>query len=190
MVDRAGFPLVGEALSVDLVNTLARSGGTDRDLLDSPAALGQWLTMQAGRLAWPGATDAADLAAVRGLRDAVAALLTAHRTGTTPPSDTLAALNEALAVPVAPRLVWTATGPQAHDRTGASPRVRLLHDLAADAVALLTGPDARLLRTCEHPDCILQFVARNPRRRWCSAAGCGNRARVARHYSRRRGTAS
>jgi len=31
----------------------------------------------------------------------------------------------------------------------------------------------------------LVFVAENPRRRWCSAAVCGNRVRVARHYARR-----
>jgi predicted RNA-binding Zn ribbon-like protein len=31
----------------------------------------------------------------------------------------------------------------------------------------------------------LYFVKRHPRREWCSA-GCGNRARVARHYHRHR----
>jgi predicted RNA-binding Zn ribbon-like protein len=33
---------------------------------------------------------------------------------------------------------------------------------------------------------VLQFLARDPRRRWCSAAVCGNRARVSRHYFRYR----
>ncbi|MFF4211720.1 CGNR zinc finger domain-containing protein [Streptomyces sp. NPDC001796] len=30
------------------------------------------------------------------------------------------------------------------------------------------------------------FLPAHPRRRWCSAARCGNRVRVARHYQRRK----
>ena len=60
----------------------------------------------------------------------------------------------------------------------------LLGELAADAITVLTGPQAERLRQCANPDCILQFVADNPRQRWCSSALCGNRARVARHYRR------
>jgi predicted RNA-binding Zn ribbon-like protein len=62
----------------------------------------------------------------------------------------------------------------------------VLQQLAADAVAVLTGPQAGRLRRCANPDCVLQFIASNPRRRWCSSALCGNRARVARHYRRHR----
>ncbi|TAM39549.1 MAG: hypothetical protein EPN58_13325 [Rhodanobacter sp.] len=82
--------------------------------------------------------------------------------------------------------MWTAAGPKLVQPTAASRREVLLHALAADAVSVLTGPSAAQLRVCAHPDCVLQFVARNPRRRWCSAAVCGNRARVARHYQRQR----
>jgi predicted RNA-binding Zn ribbon-like protein len=67
-----------------------------------------------------------------------------------------------------------------------SKRDALLHALALDAVGILASPEANLLRICEHPDCMLQFLTHNPRRRWCSAAVCGNRARVARHYLPRR----
>ncbi|WP_433464559.1 CGNR zinc finger domain-containing protein [Spirillospora sp. CA-128828] len=31
-----------------------------------------------------------------------------------------------------------------------------------------------------------RFLPGHPRRRWCSAARCGNRVRVARHYQRHR----
>ncbi|MFD0515426.1 CGNR zinc finger domain-containing protein [Streptomyces aureus] len=31
---------------------------------------------------------------------------------------------------------------------------------------------------------MLLFLPAHPRRRWCSAARCGNRARVARYYQR------
>ena len=66
------FPLLGEPLSLDLVNTRIRSGGTDVDLLDAPAALATWLAAESGRLSWSGAVSAADLRAVRTLRDAIA----------------------------------------------------------------------------------------------------------------------
>jgi predicted RNA-binding Zn ribbon-like protein len=84
------------------------------------------------------------------------------------------------------RLVWTAAGPQLAPptMTASSRRAALLRTLAADAEAVLPGPSAGLRRECAHPDCVLQFIARNPRRRWCTASGCGNRARVARHYLR------
>ncbi|MEU9839973.1 CGNR zinc finger domain-containing protein [Actinomadura sp. NPDC048032] len=39
---------------------------------------------------------------------------------------------------------------------------------------------------CEADDCVLLFLPAHPRRRWCSAARCGNRVRVARHYRRHR----
>jgi predicted RNA-binding Zn ribbon-like protein len=45
------------------------------------------------------------------------------------------------------------------------------------------------IRRCAHPDCVLWFLdtSRNGTRRWCSMAGCGNRAKAQRHYSRVRG---
>jgi predicted RNA-binding Zn ribbon-like protein len=62
----------------------------------------------------------------------------------------------------------------------------VLRAITDDLASLLTGPDVDLLRVCEHPDCVLIFLARNPRRRWCSTRNCGNRARAARHYGRHR----
>src|SRR4051794_38860322 len=49
-VGTAAFPLVGEPLAVDLLNTVIAAGGARRDLLTSPAALLAWLGAQAGRL--------------------------------------------------------------------------------------------------------------------------------------------
>jgi len=179
------FPLLGEPLSLDLVNTRIRSGGTDVDLLDAPAALATWLAAESGRLSWSGVVSAADLRAVRTLRDAIAALLSARRVGARPRPAAVTMVNAALSASApAARLVWTAAGPRAARRTAALQRDALLYALAMDAVSLMTGPDAARVRTCEHPDCVLQFLARNPRRRWCSASVCGNRARVARHYAR------
>jgi predicted RNA-binding Zn ribbon-like protein len=179
------FPLLGEPISLDLVNTRVRKGGADVDLLDAPSALAAWLAAESGRLPWSGAVSAADLRAVRALRDAIAAMLTARRAGARPRSDAVKTVNAALAASgPATRLVWTARGPRVEHRATRSERDALLHTLAADAVNILTGSDAALVRTCAHPECVLQFLASNPRRQWCSASVCGNRARVARHYAR------
>lgn len=48
---------------------------------------------------------------------------------------------------------------------------------------LFAGPDQERLKACLAPGCVLYFMQNHPRREWCSA-GCGNRARVARHYRR------
>lgn len=186
MVDLSHFPLLGEPLALDLVNTRMRRDGNEVDLLQTPAALAAWLHAESTRLAWSGAVDIADLQAVRTLRAALAVLLAARREGTRPPAAALRQLNMALATPmVGTRLLWPATGPQLAQPPARAKRDSLLRVLAVDALAVLTGPAGGLLRECAHPDCVLQFVASHPRRRWCSTATCGNRARVARHYQRR-----
>lgn len=191
MADSVHFPLLGEPLSLDLLNTVVRRDGAERDLLDSPTALAAWLHAQSARLTWSGVVDVADLQAVRRFRTTLAELFVARREGRRPGIADLRQLNAALSpfVPAA-RLAWSSAGPKLvmATRSGTSKRKALLQLLAADAVAVLTGPSAALLRDCAHPDCVLQFVASNPRRRWCSPSVCGNRARVARHYQRQRST--
>ena len=177
------FPLLGEPLALDLVNTRVREGGSARDLLDKPAALATWLAEQVARVQWTGAVTPADLRAVRALRDAIAALLAAQRARVRPSRAALAMVNTALGRRARARqLRWTSAGPRMRAIPNAEQRGTLLRVLAADATDLLTGSDAALVRVCAHPDCVLQFVARDPRRKWCTASGCGNRARVARHY--------
>ncbi len=187
MAPPRGFLLLGEPVSLDLVNTRVRAGGVDVDLLDKPSALAAWLAAERDRLPWSGTVTRADLQAVRTLRDSIAVLLSARRAHASPPRRALDTVNAALATAGrASRITWSRQRPRVELRAAGSRRDTLLHALAMDAARLLTGPDAKLVRTCEHPDCVLQFLARNPRRRWCSASVCGNRARVARHYCRTR----
>ena len=51
---------------------------------------------------------------------------------------------------------------------------------------LLVEADPRRIRRCEGSGCGLWFLdtSRGGRRRWCSMATCGNRAKVARHSRR------
>lgn len=76
--------------------------------------------------------------------------------------------------------------PRAATRTAHSPALAAIAAIAEEAVALFAGPDRRLLRACHAPGCVLYFIRNHPRRAWCSD-GCGNRARVARHYRRHHG---
>ena len=64
----------------------------------------------------------------------------------------------------------------------------LLVAIAESAARLLSEGDPALLRKCQNPRCILFFydTTKNHRRRWCSMAGCGNRAKVAAFYQRNR----
>ena len=107
--------------------------------------------------------------------------------GDLPAEDALEAINAfAELTPISPRLrtidgvlvVETASHPQ--DGADAN-----LSAIARDGMAVLLDPErVRRLRNCANPDCLMIFVAENSKRIWCSAAGCGNRARAARHYHR------
>lgn len=177
------FPLIGEPLSVDLANTRVRQNGSLADLLDTPVALTAWLHTQVKRLSWIGTASEADWRAVCALRAAIAELFRARREHGRPATATVAEVSKTLSAQSARmRLIWTGREPRLAPLSARSKRSVLLGELAADAVAVITGPLAGRLRKCANPDCVLQFIAQNPRRRWCSSALCGNRARVARHY--------
>lgn len=58
----------------------------------------------------------------------------------------------------------------------------------AEALAhLVTTADFTYVKQCEGPGCVLHFLdtTRDRRRRWCSMAVCGNRAKQAAHRSRK-----
>lgn len=91
---------------------------------------------------------------------------------------------------------WLANGPQraarlvvsdgvaALDESGPADGVsRALHRIAVESAHLLGTDARRRLRICPGPNCGGRFVDASPagRRRRCSMAICGNRAKVAKH---------
>jgi predicted RNA-binding Zn ribbon-like protein len=73
-------------------------------------------------------------------------------------------------------------------RTNANP-LRILAPVADSASELLCGSgDPSRVRRCGNPRCVLYFydTTKNRRRRFCSAAGCGNRVKAAARYRRSR----
>lgn len=61
-----------------------------------------------------------------------------------------------------------------------------LWPIAHSAGNILTSGQKLLVKQCDGEACLRIFLdsTRNRRRRWCDAAGCGNRHRVREHYRR------
>nr|WP_245675447.1 ABATE domain-containing protein [Micromonospora halophytica] len=176
--------------SLDFADTTATlPAGQGYDLLAAPESAMRWLA--AHNLTTPD-VQLYEVCAqrMRTLRGHVRALFTACVNGTTPPEESLHAVNEALtSVPTAPLLAWD--GAQGLRRIQAHPTDQAVNHalatLAADAADLLTGPDAGLLAACGSAPCDRFLLRTHGRRHWCSTR-CGDRVRAARAYARRSGT--
>jgi predicted RNA-binding Zn ribbon-like protein len=191
--------LLGEPLPVELMNTVVADRDGVHDALDSDAAAAAWLRAVAGRIGVEAGTEPGQLdvdavrpvvGALRELRDALRRLAAEATEDPRPPVTapeltrpeaiaTLNALAEAW-----PELVWPADGRPSRAYRARGTAVGLAVELIAhQGVELFAGPGRDQLRPCLAPNCLLFFVKDHARREWCSP-GCGNRARVARHYQR------
>jgi predicted RNA-binding Zn ribbon-like protein len=125
-------------------------------------------------------------AALRELREAVRELLLARIETRAPDPGALAGVNAAAAAaPVALQLEWEAAPHAERSFAAASDLDRERARIAADAIALVTGPEAADLRACEAPGCVRLLLRDHPRRHWCSTR-CGDRVRARRYYARHR----
>ena len=63
-----------------------------------------------------------------------------------------------------------------------------LHVISLSFADLVKTEDVRRVRECDGPECgwIFLDTTKNRQRRWCSMAGCGNRAKARRFYARTR----
>lgn len=182
-------PLIGEPLPLDLINTRPRTAAGPVDMLATPEGLGSWLAQEAGRIAgFPsdepvGIITETDLDAVHAVREHTAVAVDRARRGVRPPAAALRGLNEAQhAAPAIRELTWNGATVLAAWRRAGPVGVRLAAQLADATAALLVDPAIATVRPCDGPGCVILFLPAHPRRRWCSAARCGNRARVARYY--------
>ncbi len=177
-----GFHFLSGRLCLNFVATVGERWRRSFDRLRTPTDLGRWL-VEAGVLVRPPKVTGAELAAARGLREAI--YRTAKLAGSRPPDAAdVAQINHWAANPaLAPQLA-------ADGRTvawsGQRPVEAALATIARDAIELLSGPLASRVRECERPDCALLFVdsSRPGKRRWCSMTACGNRTKTA-AYRRR-----
>lgn len=203
---------IGDHPSLDFANTWSTPAGKPTDWLVSGDDMLAWLSatdlvgnealddVRASSL--PGQLDAA-AAQIRALRDWFRGFVLAHkgkplRAGAV---EELAPLNRILARDDEYWQVAVASDgrrPRALRKTRlglklvAKRRWRspddLLFPLARTMATLICEADFKDVRMCEGKDCTLLFLDRTRarRRRWCSMALCGNRAKQAAHRSRLR----
>ncbi|MEV0091578.1 CGNR zinc finger domain-containing protein [Streptomyces sp. NPDC050738] len=171
-------PLTGEPVSLDLLNTLWMHEGVRQDLLTGVDGLGTWLASTGldGRFAADGATLKNVLSAREALAGVVAGPDDAHAV----------ARLDAVLDHGRIRATLTAEGPGERPEF-ADPAWGAAWTAARDYLDLVRAAPDRI-RSCAHESCILHFfdTSRNGTRRWCSMAGCGNRAKASRHYARTR----
>jgi len=102
--------------------------------------------------------------------------------------DDLAAVNAVLQARSVPELVpGDGTLAIGHRHVG-DPLDDALGGLAEPLVSLIAAGDVWRLRICANDGCrwVFHDTSRTGRRRWCSMASCGNRAKAARHRARKR----
>jgi predicted RNA-binding Zn ribbon-like protein len=100
--------------------------------------------------------------------------------------EAVAALNAASrAAPISPILVIDRSGAASTRPASDIDDARgVLAEVGRSAIDVVTAGAARL-RRCDGPNCNRYFLRDRAHRNWCSL-GCGNRARVARHYQHSR----
>ena len=184
------FAVIGEPIvAVDLINTVARPGSLAADdLLTADRDAQAWWRIEGTRVP---SGDLPDIRALHRLRTALRAMIEALADGRPVPPEAVADLNFFMqSAPVSTRLLRTDTGlrtqTQWHREYGGNPRLAFI---ATQAAEFLSDPSkVNRLRRCANPGCSMIFIAMNPRRSWCAPGVCGNRIRVARHYSRAGGS--
>jgi predicted RNA-binding Zn ribbon-like protein len=184
-----GFRFLGGRPCLDLTATVGERWGRQAERLRTPQDLASWLV--AGGLAdQPPAASRQDLAHARTLREAIYQTIKRRITGRPPGPGHLAVINNWAGQPP-PRTWLEADDGQLRTRRDAATAAALVAGVARDAVDLLGGPLAGRIRECSAQDCALLFLdtSRAGRRRWCSMAACGARAKMAAYRARLPSTA-
>ncbi|BAU88369.1 hypothetical protein SLA_7504 [Streptomyces laurentii] len=167
-------------LCLDFVGTLrARRNAAPLEKLATPGLLDDWFLESEMLDLAPGANEA-DVTITVQLREAIYDLVVARLDGASLPVEAVAEVNmHASGLPVTLRL-----GPDGVMRTGSV--AQGLAALAREAVQVLGGDEATLLRECARPECTQVYLdrSRGHRREWCAMRTCGNRVKAANYRAR------
>ncbi|MDR2998834.1 MAG: ABATE domain-containing protein [Microbacterium sp.] len=169
-------------LSLDFVGTLrARRDPAPAEMLGDPAALDAWF-LEAGVVDVAPGADHTDISSAIELREAIYAAAAARLGGSSLPAEAVTVLNRwSVSAPVPVLLEDGFTR-----RRGSA--AEALATVARNAVDLLGGEDAVLMRECARPGCTQVYVdrSRGARREWCSMRTCGNRVKASQFRARQR----
>ncbi|MBS6435579.1 MULTISPECIES: CGNR zinc finger domain-containing protein [Pantoea] len=174
---------IGDHLALDFLNTVAQVDGEPHDFFQRDEDVARWLEA-AGCLSGTGQAKARAgtlLTAARQLRAVILqAVERKKREEAWQPEELNRFLRSASSHL---ELALNRDGQPEYRRVyAAATPEQQLGPVAEQAADLLVNGDFSLVRECEHPDCTLWFYDRTKahRRRWCSMALCGNRAKAAR----------
>jgi predicted RNA-binding Zn ribbon-like protein len=193
----AKFLVLGGNLWLDFINTEVVEHGQPKDLVENSADLVAWavathLLEQAGAehlaAVWND-QHAAGLWPIRAFRSSLRSMAVGLVQGKAVDAAIIAAINEELRHKsgiVEVRQHESGFEKLFHPMI-VEPQ-QLLAPIAESAADFLCYANMAYLKKCENPACILYFydTTKNHSRRWCSMANCGNRAKVAAFYQRRR----
>ena len=177
---------IADNRALDLLNTVLQVDGVLVDVLQSDEDVAHWL-VKAGVLPAPMPRKGL-LKTTRELREMVRELVRrrqAHKRLELTPLNAFLARGRQEPVLVQDR----AGGVRLEQHFATDTAEQLLMPVALAAAELLANGNFDLVRACESDDCVLHFYDRTKshRRRWCSMATCGNRAKVQTFRARQRG---
>lgn len=178
---------IGDHLAINFINTFRTPGGEPFEVFKTDQDVRDWLqragvSVSSATTGWP---QGALVRKARQLREIALRAVEARKAGKRPSLDALNAFLEHASSH--PQLVMRASS----KRQGAKVEIKrayntrtieeFLAPIAESVADLLANGDFELVRHCEGDKCVLWFYDRTRahRRRWCSSAGCGNRAKVA-----------
>ncbi len=201
-LDSAKFPIVGNNLSLDFVNTEVAGDGGLKSLLETPADMVAWAVAvnllespQAQRLArnWREEPEiggvAGGFAQAMRFRKDLRGMVEGLTRGQAVAPAVIKAINTRLREPSGYAEVRVGEdGFMKQFRIEIRSPVQLLAPIAEAAADLLCYGNLAYVKKCENPECVLYFydTTKNHSRRWCSMAACGNRAKAAAFYQRQR----
>lgn len=172
--------LIADHLALDLLNTEAGVGEQHLEFWRDGDDVVRWLVRCGIEVETMGAADKkALLTAAHELRSAARELVEARKRGQKANPERL---NRFLAMMQSvPVLEWDDAGARLLQRALARSPLQPLGQVAQAVASLLAEGQFALVPQCEHPDCVMWFYDRTKshRRRWCSMALCGNRAKAA-----------
>lgn len=183
-----------DSVALDFLNTRKYVKGRMTDLISTPEQLREWLD-RVGLHAYGIDVEISPPAArllfdeAHRLRDAIRAAVEAQVRGEPVPPHSLYALNRVLeASRFTARLAHDGKRLTLIERDTAPAPLAALSPIALAAATLLVEVDRRRIRQCRSDRCVLWFLdtSKSGRRRWCSMATCGNRAKAARHYKKQK----
>lgn len=195
----AKFLIIGNNLAVDFVNTEIMREGSPADLLENPADLAAWASAaqileidKAKALAkdWMENENAGKaLKKITGFRKFLRETIENLAKGANLKLDVLTEINQAMSLKSGfAEIVSGENGFEKRFRAEFYEPHELLAPIAEAFADILCYGNPAFLKKCESGACILYFydTSKNHSRRWCRMSACGNRAKAAAFYERRK----